>query len=176
MKRSNLAFTGLLAAGLLIIIAYGVVSTIQSSRSDQSAGTSGGQPPHTQPPRPNIELDKTADDAGGSGNQYRSSQAAEDLRAALRDEVRNGASLEHVQQLLGPGREAVGEDQQRLVSIARQLAQRVKTYPEGIHDNDRFVGYPTTDDTTLYLQFRDDKLINFNHQDFAHVDALHIAP
>jgi hypothetical protein len=110
-----------------------------------------------------------------SATRYRSSGRTDDLRLALRDEVRNGASVDHVQQLLGPGREARGDEQRRLVSLTRQVAQRTDNYPSGTWDDDRFIGYASKEGSTLFLQFRANKLINFNPADFARADVLRVA-
>jgi hypothetical protein len=110
-----------------------------------------------------------------AADRYRSSGRTEDLRLALRDEVHDGTSVERVQELLGPGRQARGGEQLRLVSLTRQLAQRTNSYPSGTRDGDRFIGYSSKETGTLFLQFRDNKLINFNPADFARADALRVA-
>src|SRR5438128_947362 len=109
-----------------------------------------------------------------TADKYRSSGRSEDLRGALNQEVTDGASIGRVQQLLGPGWEVRDDEQRRLVLVTRQIASRTNTYPAGTQDDDRFVGYPSKDGGTLYLQFRNGKLINFNPDDFARADALRV--
>ena len=73
------------------------------------------------------------------------------------------------------GAEGRGDEQRRLVSVTRQMAQRTNSYPSGTRDDDRFIGYASKESGTLWVQFRDNKLINFNPADFARADALRVA-
>ena len=101
---------------------------------------------------------------------YRHCHEAESLYAAIHDTLRAGDTMAKVETLLGPG--LVPENRAEfLTQMRRTAADTPARYPDGIADGDAFLGY-ARGPSTLYLQFRHGKLINFSHDEFRAVPEL----
>jgi hypothetical protein len=74
-------------------------------------------------------------------------------------------SREDVSELLGPGAEVTDPNTIRSVS---KLIQTGVSYPDGVGAIDVFVEYPTAWGGT-YLQFRHNKLVNFDPGEYTEV-------
>ncbi|MHC4130708.1 MAG: hypothetical protein ACYSSP_03655 [Planctomycetota bacterium] len=101
-----------------------------------------------------------------SVDHYRTHQDCESLWNILYTLVKPVDSREQIETLLGAGMLQTGERKKRLISANKRLMQKYpEDYPYGIKDTDEFVGYFCYG-ATLYLQFRDGRLINFNRDDY----------
>ena len=100
-------------------------------------------------------------------SHYRAHHDTESLAAVLYEEVKPGDTLDHIQELLGPG--LPPQDREKLFAGARDLARKFpREYPGGVRTNDQWLGYPYGNGM-VYLQFRDRRLINFEPAKFANV-------
>jgi len=101
---------------------------------------------------------------------YRAHHDAESLYAALYNHVSEGDTPAQIQKLLGPGEP---QDQKGSVEICRKLAVKVpQSYPDGIQDEDMFLGYQLGPGGMLVLQFRDGHLVNFVREQFAEYEPM----
>ena len=90
-----------------------------------------------------------------------------EIRQTLHDEIKPGDSVAKVRALLGRGIDPLEKDRQRHLAVSRDLASRSPSFPDGVQDDDNFVGYRCNEEGFCYLQFRNGKLINFNPSGFA---------
>jgi len=101
---------------------------------------------------------------------YRAHHDAESLYATLHKDIKPGDSIERVEELLGIGEPP--RNPEKLVAVTQKFAQRSpQSYPDGVRDGDVFLGY-RGGNQTLYLQFREGRLINFNAKDFEQIPEL----
>ena len=105
-----------------------------------------------------------------SAAHYRAHQDGKALYAVMHDSVRTRDSVEKVQGLLGAGQNDEGE--KALEATKKMVAKKPSAWPDGVRDDDRMIGYPFGDGTTLWLQFRDGKLVNHNPGDFAKYEPM----
>lgn len=91
---------------------------------------------------------------------YRYTGSGRWLYSALYHGVQNGDTIEQVEKLLGPGKQA--SDFVR--KAVKKLPQRYQQ-PDGYEDSDRILGFPLPGGE-LYLQFRNGVLINFDPAEF----------
>lgn len=93
---------------------------------------------------------------------YRYTGSGKWLYSALYHGVQNGDTVEEVERLLGPGKEA----DSRVRNAVKKLAQRnVIGAPDGYEESDVVLGF-RLGGGKLYLQFRNAILINFDAEDF----------
>jgi hypothetical protein len=88
------------------------------------------------------------------------------LNAVLFGQVKPGDSMARLIRLLGAGKPV--DEQQRvklLGTIANFQRQTPASTPDGVEPDDQFLGYEASG-MTIYLQFRDERLINFRPEDF----------
>jgi hypothetical protein len=108
-------------------------------------------------PRRAVLLQKTAEELSPALH-YRHCQDGESLYAIFRG-LRPGDTMAKVTGLLGPGTEP--QDRARHLAATRRIATKVpEGYPAGVEDTDVFLGYAYEEGMTMYLQFRDGKLVN----------------
>lgn len=72
--------------------------------------------------------------------------------------------------LLGPGHDH--EVENALEAFKKLAAKNPAQWPDGFRDDDRIVGFDFDDLSTLWLQFRNGKLINHNPGDFAEYEPM----
>ncbi|MCA9171130.1 MAG: hypothetical protein KDB23_25835 [Planctomycetales bacterium] len=82
------------------------------------------------------------------------------LLVILADELNNGDSREYVIRMLGPG--STIDDEESLARIRQTIRQFPLSHADGIQESDMFVMYSTVEGFALHLQFREDKLVNFD--------------
>lgn len=82
--------------------------------------------------------------------------------------LQNGESIEKVQALLGPGHP--NDDPQYRSLCAKVYAANPASAPSGIIESDVLLGYSAAR-TTIYFQFRDDKLINHTPTDMPFMES-----
>ena len=82
------------------------------------------------------------------------------LLGILAEEIKNGDSREYVVSKLGLG--TVIDDEKPLESIRENNQQQPAAHADGFQKTDVFVMYSAAEGFGLQLQFRDDKLVNFN--------------
>jgi len=101
---------------------------------------------------------------------YRAHHDGESLYAALYNHVSEGDTAAQIEKLLGPGKP---QDQKREAEICRKFAVKVpQSYPQGIQDEDTFLGYQCGPGGMLILQFRDGHLVNFVREQFAKYEPI----
>ena len=105
-----------------------------------------------------------------SADHYRSHKDGQSLYAVMHDSVRRGDSVEKVQGLLGTGQN--DEGRKALEATKRMAAKNPSGWPDGVRDDDRVIGYPCDESTTLWLQFRNGRLINHDPDDFAEYEPM----
>ena len=77
--------------------------------------------------------------------------------------VRLGQSVEHVQAILGKGVLLTQDDNRERLHQPIQLTRANREhFPDGVNVEDVFLFYEITSNEELYLQFRDNRLINFD--------------
>jgi hypothetical protein len=103
-------------------------------------------------------------------DHYRKHHDGKSLCAVMHDSVRTGESVEKVQGLLGAGQDVQGK--KSLEPMKKMAAKDPSRWPDGVKDDDRVIEYPIDDGATLWLQFRNGKLINHNPGDFAKYEPL----
>ena len=110
----------------------------------------------------------------GCSPYHRQLRAGRRLYRTLHREVREGDSRERVESLIGPGSPGVGG--KTLDKLQRDIAQRhPEMFPGGIEDNDVLLYWRVGDSGGfILLQFRNGRLVNFDHNEYAeyHVDRL----
>lgn len=79
--------------------------------------------------------------------------------------VRDGQSLERVRAYLGPG-EIVSDQEKTRTIFRKMMAKRPACCPKGVEDRDLFVQWQFDGHPFMTFQFRDNHLINYEHQDF----------
>jgi hypothetical protein len=99
-----------------------------------------------------------------SADHYRSHKDGKSLYAVMHESVRTGDSVEKVQGLLGAGQN--DEGQKALEATKKMAAKNPSGWPDGVRDDDKMIGFPFDDGITLWLQFRNGKLVNHNPSDF----------
>jgi len=96
------------------------------------------------------------------------------LNSVLARQVQPWDSTARVVRLLGAGTPISETERQRLLRvIAGFQRQSAAGTPAGVERDDQFLGYEASG-MTIYLQFRNDRLINFQPQDFEHPADLHM--
>ena len=91
---------------------------------------------------------------------YREHKDTTSLNQTLHRYLKPGDSIEHVNRLLGSGDEG---DRTTLLRVQKTFARKVPaSYPDGVEDGDRFLEYDAPDNCSIILQFRDNRLINFD--------------
>lgn len=105
-----------------------------------------------------------------SAAHYRMHQDGKSLYAVMHDSVRTGDPVERVQGLLGAGENDEGK--KVLEATKKMAAKNPSAWPHGARDDDKMIGYPFGDGATLWLQFRDGKLVNHNPGDFAKYEPM----
>lgn len=99
---------------------------------------------------------------------YRKNHDGESLYRVLHDQVKPGDSLAKVQGLLGQGEASVA----RTRAAVKQFAQRFQSqFPAGYQEHDVLVDFATPGGW-LTLQFRDNKIINYRPEDYAHYEPM----
>ncbi|MCH8333133.1 hypothetical protein IIC65_04310 [Candidatus Sumerlaeota bacterium] len=97
---------------------------------------------------------------------YRKYGDGKSLDKALHTRIKKGESIARVQDLLGPGLPA--RDPERHRDLVRRFIERdSESFPDGVSDDDFFLAYRMGAKATKILQFRDDKLINFDPAHYA---------
>ena len=91
---------------------------------------------------------------------YRYTGSGKWLYSALYHGMQNGDTVEEVERLLGPGKEA----DSRVRNAVKKLTQRYLN-PDGYEESDVILGF-RLGGGQLYLQFRDGVLINFDPEEF----------
>ena len=89
--------------------------------------------------------------------RYKRTQTELSLSRVLCYQVHSGDTLARVTELLGPGVPASREHYDRRASHHSKFPE---FYPVGIQDTDTLLLYPCREWTTIWLQFRDGKLVN----------------
>ena len=86
------------------------------------------------------------------------------LNHVLATRVENGDSVVQLRSLLGHADLPTGRQRDLLLKAARDFASQSRDeYADGVLPGDGFLGYKVgTDGTVMYLQFRDDRLVNFH--------------
>lgn len=105
-----------------------------------------------------------------SADHYRRHKDGKSLYAVMHDSVRTGDSVEKVQGLLGTGQN--DEGQRALQATKKMAAKNPSGWPEGVRDDDKMIGYSFGDGSTLWLQFRNGKLVNHNPSDFVKCEPM----
>jgi len=82
------------------------------------------------------------------------------IRDALRNEVQFGMTTAQVEELLGKG-DAPSEMESKVLKLSMTKPSDPSMAPDGYDADDVFYYY-TLDGIKVFIQFRDDKLINFN--------------
>ena len=91
---------------------------------------------------------------------YQTDKSGTALIGLLADEINNGDDRDYVISRLGPGNTI--EDDDPLWKIRRNIEQQPATLTDGFRQSDTFVEYSAAEGFAISLQFRDDKLVNFN--------------
>ncbi len=105
---------------------------------------------------------------------YREYHDGDSLFAVLHSKIKAADGLERVESLLGKG--SPPKSQVKLVKVLQKMAQvRPQGYPDGIKEDDQFVGFDGPNGSTIYLQFRDGKLINFDPKEFSRPPDVRMA-
>lgn len=93
---------------------------------------------------------------------YRYTGSGKWLYSTLKNGVKNGDTIEQVENLLGPGQKADA----KIYSVSKKFAAiNPSGYPEGCEEDDEFLGFRLPGEQ-LYLQFRNGVLINFDPAEF----------
>jgi hypothetical protein len=100
-----------------------------------------------------------------SRSHYRRYRDGKSLYAILHNEIKPGDSIERVQELLGSG-EPPSQPERILSAMKKLCLKHPDGCPDGVQENDIFIGYPIRDGGTLYLQFRDGRLVNHVAEDY----------
>ena len=95
------------------------------------------------------------------------------IHEALHESVHPGDSMQEVQAVLGSGQLLKQPNDMLQMAIQVTLANR-EYYPEGVDAQDQFILYKIGDNEELYLQFRNDQLINHNPEHYAEYKPLSI--
>ena len=98
---------------------------------------------------------------------YRMFTDGESLYAVLHDEMRAGDSLTHVQRRLGKGRHLTEFEKKEYRSVIPELTQMGEFFPHGVEKSDHFIAYVIYEDVEVILQFRENRLINFNPKEYS---------
>lgn len=104
---------------------------------------------------------------------YRAHQDIESLCVALYTQVKPGDSLSRVQALLGDGTAATNRE--KFVRVMNAVTNKnPQAYSDGIEDQDQFIGFTGRGqpEMTVFLQFRNGRLINFQPSDFEKVPRV----
>ena len=89
------------------------------------------------------------------------------LNAVLAWQVQPGDDREAVRRLLGPGIAVSPAEREGLLRAMGDFARQTPaSVPDGVEPGDQFLGYTSGTGITIYLQFRDGKLVNFNSNDW----------
>ena len=100
---------------------------------------------------------------------YRHEVTNENLRLALRDDVKPGMSRAQVESLLGPGMQEDAKQHAQLIRATRKFTEHFPvSYPQGVEESDSFLGYYHDSDHNMswWFQFRNDRLINYDPREF----------
>jgi hypothetical protein len=109
---------------------------------------------------------------------YRQTLNAEQLRLALLHEIKPGDRIEHVREILGPGKPVTDKRRQSVFDFyykaQKKLGAEFREAPDGIAATDVLLYYPFNRDgcSGIFLQFRYGRLINFNRNDFQAPDVF----
>ncbi|MEM9346045.1 MAG: hypothetical protein AAGB26_05460 [Planctomycetota bacterium] len=102
---------------------------------------------------------------------YRRTGSPEPLRLAMLHEIEPGFSIEQVQSRLGLG-EAVGKQQRG--PLNRMVQKYPDDFPDGIEVDDLFFAYSYSENCSDVLQFRNNRLINFDPSFYENPDVYMI--
>jgi len=81
--------------------------------------------------------------------------------------LKNGDSLESVSAILGSPMADFPRENIEVVKVyQRDMETKPERYPDGVRDGDSFEEFCCLPDGMIWLQFRDQKLINFNIANF----------
>ena len=105
-----------------------------------------------------------------SAAHYRSHKDGKSLYAVMHDSVRPGDSVEKVQELLGAGQN--DEGRKCIEATKRIAAKNPSACPDGVRDDDVMIGFPFGELGSLWLQFRNGKLVNHNPAEFAKFEEM----
>jgi len=99
------------------------------------------------------------------------------LNSVLAEQVVPGDSIARVVRLLGTGTAISESETQRLLGVIASFRRQTPgSTPLGVEPDDQFLGYEAAV-MTIYLQFRNDRLINFEPRNFEHpADLRMIGP
>ena len=101
------------------------------------------------------------------GQKYCQTSSTESLRLAMLHEIKPGMTTQEVQQKIGTGERPEGKQHDRAVKIVRYFNDRYpEKYPDGFQDTDVIFSYPSDQGLTVYLQYRDNRLINHDPAEF----------
>ncbi|MHC4757402.1 MAG: hypothetical protein ACYTE8_01980 [Planctomycetota bacterium] len=104
--------------------------------------------------------------ACSSVDHYKTNQDCVSLWNILYTQVNQGDSIERIEALLGVGMLQTGQRKTQILAANKRLIKKNPDgFPDGIEDTDEFIGYFCYG-ATLYLQFRDRKLINYTRDDY----------
>lgn len=114
------------------------------------------------------------------GRTFQQTSDTKSLRLALLHEIKPGDRIEHIRNILGPGKPATEKQQQDLLASYHRWQTKYGNQfnaPDGIATTDVFLFYPygKNAQSSIYLQFRYDRLINHNPDEFKDADALSIS-
>jgi hypothetical protein len=104
---------------------------------------------------------------------YRKHNDGKSLYATLHKQIKSGNTIEEVQKLLGSGKPP-GEPDKLLAAMKKAAARYLEIYPDGIQEDDVFVGYSIGKRVTLYLQFRDGRLVNHMPERYAKYEPVEL--
>ena len=105
-----------------------------------------------------------------SAAHFRAHRDGPSLYAVMHDSVREGDSLAKVERLLGRGLE---DGQKEALKVSKGFAAKDPAkWPDGVNDDDWMVGFRFGELSTLWLQFRDGKLVNHNPADYAKCEPM----
>ena len=104
--------------------------------------------------------------------RYRRRQDVVTLRYLLSTKIRPNETLQQVTSLLGPGKPAKGDYLSRVLKWQARPDFHPELYPEGIETRDQFVFFTANPKGVYVLQFRDDRLVNFDPTDYVGRDDL----
>jgi len=104
------------------------------------------------------------DNNEGAGTHYQQKKDVKSLYAVLCGQVENGCSIDEIHRSLGQEDLSMSE---RGNSIVKKLAEKTpSSFPNGFQVDDQVLAYTTSEDFTVFLQFRNGHLINHNPAEF----------
>jgi len=105
-----------------------------------------------------------------SAAHFREYRDGQSLFAVMHDSIRPGDSIVKVEHLLGRGLTVGQKD--ALQAAKNMEAKNPANWPDGVNDDDWVIGFRYGELSTLWLQFRDGRLVNHDPKDYAKYEPM----